>query len=101
MTNGGYVIVDCADLVLDGVENTLTGISAKFKEVYKTYKPVVLSNLTLKKELTGLDADVKVECAYANLTIANGVYVLTSLIASMNINVNITLTTDKYQGIKF
>lgn len=101
MTNGGYVIVDCKDLVLDGVENTLTGISSKFNEVYKSYKPVIISNLTLKKELTGLSDDIFVECAFATLVKANGVYVLTSLIASMNININITFDTDEYQGIKF
>lgn len=100
MTNGGYIILDLSDLVLDGVENTLSGLTEKITKVYKANKPVIISNLTIKKELTGLSKDVFVECGYANLVIANDVYVLTTMIASMNININFD-EDDKYQGIKF
>ena len=100
MTNGGYIIVNAGDLVLDGVENTLTGVTEKFTKVYNSKKPVIITNLTLKKELTGLAKDIYVEVAHANLVPANDVLVLTTMIASMNININIT-NDDKYQGIKF
>ena len=101
MTNGGYIIVDANELVLDGVENTLSGISKKFTTIYKERKPIILTNLVLKKELTGLSADIVADASYGNLVIANDVFVLTTMIASMNINVNIDFTNDKYQGIKF
>lgn len=100
MTNG-YISLNLSDLVMDGVENTLTGISKKIQRVVETKKPVVIENLKLKTALTGLGADVNVEVANANIVEANGVYVLTTMIASMNINININKTTDKYQGIKF
>lgn len=99
MTNG-YIIVDLEDLVLDGVENTLSGIYAKVDKVYNVDKAVVLSNFTLKKELTGLTADIYVKNAHANIVYANNVYVITSLIASMNININVA-SNNKYQAIKF
>lgn len=98
---GGYIIVDLSELTMDGVENTLSGISAKFKKVYESSKPVVIANLKLKKALTGLSADIDIPVANASLVIANGVYVLTTMIASMNINININKTNNKYQGIKF
>ena len=99
MTNG-YIIVDLHDLVLDGVENTLSGVYAKVDKVYNIDKAVVLSNFTLKKELTGLAKDIYVKNAHANIVYANDVYVITSLITSMNININVA-STNKYQAIKF
>ena len=98
---GGYILVDGKDLNLDGVENTLTGISAKIGKAHELKKPIVITDLILKKELTGLTADVVVPVANATLVEANNVYVITTMIASMNININVTKTTDKYQGIKF
>ena len=98
---GGYIIVDLSELTMDGVENTLTGISAKIKKAYESSKPVVITNLKLKRALTGLSADVDIPVANASLVIANGVYVLTTMIASMNININVNKTNNKYQGIKF
>lgn len=98
---GGYILVDLEDLVLDGVENTLSGVSAKIGKAYDLKKPLVLTNLKLKKELTGLTADVDVPVADATICIANNVYVITTLIASMNININVNKTNNKYQGIKF
>ena len=98
---GGYIIVDLSELTMDGVENTLSGISAKIKQVYELNKPVVITNLKLKKTLTGLSADVDIPVADATLVIANNVYVLTTMIASMNINININKTNNKYHGIKF
>lgn len=99
--NGGYVLLDLEDLTLDGVENTLSGISAKISKIYELKKPIVITNLKLKKALTGLSADVDVPVANATIVIANNVYVITTMIASMNININVTKTTNKYQGIKF
>ena len=99
--NGGYILVDLKYLNTDGVENTLSGLSQKIKDVYNSNKPVIINNLTIKKELTGLSDDIIVNSAYATLVIANGVYVITTMIASMNINININKTTDKYQAIKF
>ena len=98
---GGYILVDLEDLALDGVENTLSGVSDKIKKVYESNKPVVITNLTLKKALTGLSADVVVPVANATLVVANGVYVITTMVASMNININVNKTNNKYQGIKF
>lgn len=98
---GGYIIVDLSELTMDGVENTSTGISAKIKKVYESSKPVVITNLKLKKALTGLSADIDIPVANASIVIANGVYVLTTMIASMNININVNKTNNKYQGIKF
>ena len=98
---GGYIIVDLSELTMDGVENTSTGISAKIKTAYESKKSVVITNLKLKKALTGLTADIDIPVANASLVIANGVYVLTTMIASMNINININKTNNKYQGIKF
>lgn len=98
---GGYILVDLEDLVMDGVENTLSGISAKIGTAYELAKPIVITNLKLKKALTGLSADVVVPVANASLVIANGVYVITTMIASMNININVNKTNNKYQGIKF
>ena len=98
---GGYIIVDLSELTMDGVENTSTGISAKIKTAYESKKSVVITNLKLKKALTGLTADVDIPVANASLVIANGVYVLTTMIASMNININVNKTNNKYQGIKF
>lgn len=98
---GGYIIVDLNELTMDGVENTSTGISAKIKKVYESSKPVVITNLKLKKALTGLSADIDIPVANASIVIANGVYVLTTMIASMNININVNKTNNKYQGIKF
>lgn len=100
MTNGGYIIFDAKDLVLDGVENTEVGITSKIQKIYNSKKPVIVTNLTIKKELTSLSNDIEVQAAHANLVIANGVYVLITMIASMNINININLD-DTYQGIKF
>jgi hypothetical protein len=98
---GGYILVDLEELILDGVENTLSGISGKIGKVYELNKPVVITNLKLKKALTGLSADVIIPVANATLVIANGVYVITTMIASMNININVNKTNNKYQGIKF
>ena len=98
---GGYVQLDCEGLVLDGVENTLAGISKKVADVYALNKPILATNLKLKKALTGLSSDVEVSNVYCSISIANNVYVLTCMVASMNININITKTTNKYQGIKF
>ena len=97
----GYIIVDLSELTLDGVENTLSGISGKIAKVYEQNKPLVITNLKLKKTLTGLSADVDIPVANATIVIANNVYVITTMIASMNININVTKTTNKYQGIKF
>lgn len=101
MAQNGYILVDVKDLTLDGVENTLAGVSGKIKKVYDIHKPLVLKDLTLKKELTGLDEDVYVPVANATIAVANDVYVITTLIASMNININVTKDTNKYKGIKF
>ena len=101
MAKGGYILVDLKDLKLDGVENTLVGISDKIKNVYGLDKPIIVTNLTLKKELTGLTKDVEVHTAYATLVEANNVYVITTMIASMNININVNKSNNKYQGIKF
>lgn len=98
---GGYILVDLEDLTMDGVENTLSGISGKIGKVYELGKPVVITNLKLKKALTGLTADVDVPVANATLVVANGVYVITTMVASMNININVNKTNNKYQGIKF
>ena len=101
MAKGGYILVDLKDLTLDGVENTLVGISDKIKNVYGLGKPIIVTNLTLKKALTGLTKDVEVRSAYATLVEANNVYVITTMIASMNININVGKSNNKYQGIKF
>lgn len=98
---GGYIQVDLSKLVLDGVENTLVGISEKVAHVYELGKPVIATDLLLKKELTGLTKDVSVPVANCSIVIANNVYVLTIMVASMNININIGKTNNKYQGIKF
>lgn len=98
---GGYIIVDLSELTMDGVENTSTGISAKIKKAYDSKKSVVITNLKLKRALTSLSADIDIPVANASLVIANGVYVLTTMIASMNININVNKTNNKYQGIKF
>ena len=97
----GYISLDLKDLVMDGVENTLDGLSSKIEAVVGSNKPVVICNLKLKKELTGLAKDVEVAVAHANIVEANGVYVLTSMLASMNINININKINNKYKGIKF
>ena len=101
MFKGGYIALDLSDLVLDGVENTLSGISKKIETAYDIKKPIIVTDLLLKKELTGLTKDVVVPVAHCNLAIANNVYVLTCMVASMNINININKTNNKYQGIKF
>ena len=101
ISKGGYIMLDCKDLVLDGVENTANGLSKRVAEVHAIKKPIVAYNLTLKKELTGLTEDVTVPVANCTVVVANDVYVLTTMIASMNINININKTNDKYQGIKF
>lgn len=101
MQKGGYIIINLSDLVMDGVENTLSGISAKIQKVYELNKPLVITNLKLKTSLTGLASDVDVPLANATLVVANNVYVITTMIASMNININVGKTNNKYQGIKF
>ena len=98
---GGYILVDLSDLTLDGVENTLSGVSDKIKKVYELNKPLVITNLKLKTALTGLTADVDVPVVNASIVIANDVYVITAMVASMNININVGKTNNKYQGIKF
>ena len=98
---GGYILLDLEDLNLDGVENTQSGISAKISKIYELKKTIVITNLKLKKALTGLSADVDIPVANATIVIANNVYVITTMIASMNININVGKTNNKYQGIKF
>ena len=97
---GGYILLDLEDLNLDGVEKTLSGISGKIGKVYEACKPVVITNLKLKKALTGLSDDVVVPVANATLFDGDDVYGITTIVASMNINIMVNKTNNTYQSIK-